>query len=508
MATNFPTSLDSFTNPTPVSDTNTVSHAGQHQNHNDSITALEVKVGVTGSAVNTTLDYKTAEITGGDRGVGKTATQVMTNKTLSTGTKILIGSDATGDTYYNGGSGTLTRVPIGSTGQILTVAGGIPIWSSPTATNTNYAVDSGVANAYIANLSPALATYTAGVLVQFKASNANTTASTVNINGLGVKTIKKSNGNDLSGGEIVSGQVVELEYDGTNFQIISPTANTASSKFGGTGTDGALSVSSGTTNIDLGSAAIVIKNYSSISITGTGSITFTNPNASGTIVYLKSQGNVTITPSTVPCIDLRGIGGSAQTLGTGTTIRGVNGTNGTIGGLQLAPLHTAETIVAHKAIYVFAGSGGGNGDNGDLGGRGGGGMVIECGGALNFTGTINASGSDGAVGVGADNAGGGGGAAGLVVMLYNTLTANSGTITATGGNGGNGGTVSSGTGILGGSGAGSIGGAGGAGGSGNPGVPGNAGGPGAGGGGKGVGASGGTGGASIGGIVIQNTFLV
>lgn len=226
MATNFPTSLDSFTNPTPVSDTNTVSHAGQHQNHNDSITALEVKVGVNGSAVNTTLDYKTAEITGGDRGVGKTATQVISNKTLSTGTKILIGSDATGDTYYNGGSGTLTRLGIGSTGQILTVAGGVPTWASFSATNANYAADSGTANAYVVTLSPALSAYSAGVLVQFKATNANTTTSTVNVNGLGVKTIKKLGGaTDLASGDIAAGMIVELQYDGTNFLMLNPVAN-------------------------------------------------------------------------------------------------------------------------------------------------------------------------------------------------------------------------------------------------------------------------------------------
>ena len=226
MATNFPTSLDSFTNPTPVSDTNTVSHAGQHQNHNDSITALETKVGINGSAVTTTLDYKNSEVTGGDKALGKTATQVTTNKTLSTGTKILIGSDATGDTYYNGGSGILTRLGIGSTGQILTVAGGVPTWGSLSAANANYAGDSGAVNAYVVTLNPALSGYSAGVLVQFKAANANTTTSTVNVNGLGVKTIKKLGGStDLASGDIAAGMIVELQYDGTNFLMLNPVAN-------------------------------------------------------------------------------------------------------------------------------------------------------------------------------------------------------------------------------------------------------------------------------------------
>src|ERR1035437_3459937 len=52
-------------------------------------------------------------------------------------------------------------------------------------------------------------------------------------------------------------------------------------KFGGTGADGALAISSGTTTIDCANAAKVIKNYSSISITGTGTLAFSNPNTNG-----------------------------------------------------------------------------------------------------------------------------------------------------------------------------------------------------------------------------------
>lgn len=58
MATNFPSSLDSLTNPTSSDGLNSPDHAGQHANANDAIEALEAKVGVNGSAVTTSLDYK------------------------------------------------------------------------------------------------------------------------------------------------------------------------------------------------------------------------------------------------------------------------------------------------------------------------------------------------------------------------------------------------------------------------------------------------------------------
>ena len=60
MATNFPSSLDSFTNPsgTDAMDSVTVPHADQHADLNDAVEALESKVGVDGSAVTSSLDYK------------------------------------------------------------------------------------------------------------------------------------------------------------------------------------------------------------------------------------------------------------------------------------------------------------------------------------------------------------------------------------------------------------------------------------------------------------------
>lgn len=62
MATNFPSGLDSFTNPTATDamDSVTVPHADQHADVNDAVEALQAKVGVDGSAVTSSLDYKVA----------------------------------------------------------------------------------------------------------------------------------------------------------------------------------------------------------------------------------------------------------------------------------------------------------------------------------------------------------------------------------------------------------------------------------------------------------------
>lgn len=84
MVTNFPTGLDTLTNPTATDEVAVVSHSSQHANANDAIEALEEKVGQDGSAVTTSHDYKLSGVATGDKAVSKTGTETLTNKTLTT----------------------------------------------------------------------------------------------------------------------------------------------------------------------------------------------------------------------------------------------------------------------------------------------------------------------------------------------------------------------------------------------------------------------------------------
>jgi hypothetical protein len=84
-----------------------------------------------------------------------------------------------------------------------------------------YATDTGAANAYVVTLTHAPASYVAGLRVSMKVANANTGASTVNVNGLGVKSIKRFNGAALAANDLMVGAVVDLRYDGANFILAS-----------------------------------------------------------------------------------------------------------------------------------------------------------------------------------------------------------------------------------------------------------------------------------------------
>lgn len=88
---------------------------------------------------------------------------------------------------------------------------------------SNFYTESGAADAYV--LTPISSflgphQYENGLLVRFRAGNANTGASTVNVDSLGVKNIKQADGStDPSSGDIPTTRDTWLRYDGTNFRI-------------------------------------------------------------------------------------------------------------------------------------------------------------------------------------------------------------------------------------------------------------------------------------------------
>lgn len=132
----YPTTLDD-NSTLPVETTTTplsTNHVTNHTAMRTAIIAIETLLGITASAVTGTVNYILGEITGSDKAVGKTATQTMTNKTL-TSPKITVGSDAVGDLHYTSNvDGTQSRIPIGSDNQILKLNGSTINWENEAAT--------------------------------------------------------------------------------------------------------------------------------------------------------------------------------------------------------------------------------------------------------------------------------------------------------------------------------------------------------------------------------------
>lgn len=80
----------------------------------------------------------------------------------------------------------------------------------------------GTANAITLTLVPALTAYVKGQRFEFVASAANTGATTLNINGLGAKTINRDGGSTVLAGDITNARAVIVIYDGANFQLVNP----------------------------------------------------------------------------------------------------------------------------------------------------------------------------------------------------------------------------------------------------------------------------------------------
>ncbi|MET0183066.1 MAG: hypothetical protein ABW199_09295 [Caulobacterales bacterium] len=144
-----------------------------------------------------------------------------------------------------------------------------------------YAADTGAVNAYVVALAPALGAYGNGKRIQFKATNANTGASTVNVNGLGVRSITRNDGTPLRRGDIPAGGIVDLIDDGSKFLL-----QTSARDFGTMPT-----VASAAT-VDLGA-----QNSNAIAISGAGTITSFGSSASllAPIYYCRLTGAASIT---------------------------------------------------------------------------------------------------------------------------------------------------------------------------------------------------------------------
>jgi hypothetical protein len=86
-----------------------------------------------------------------------------------------------------------------------------------------YATSTTGTDAYSVTFTIPYTAYYAGMTINFKADVANTGVSTLNVDGLGAKTIKKFVSQDLANEDIKPGHIISVIYDGTYFQMVNST---------------------------------------------------------------------------------------------------------------------------------------------------------------------------------------------------------------------------------------------------------------------------------------------
>ena len=111
---------------------------------------------------------------------------------------------------------------------------------------------------------PTVAAYTSGAMYYFTPAATNTSAVTINIDSLGAKNITKEGSTALAAGDLVSGKVAVIVYDGTRFQLVNVTASSSTGNI----TFSTNTISASNTNGDIilsppGSGEVLVNSSSS-----------------------------------------------------------------------------------------------------------------------------------------------------------------------------------------------------------------------------------------------------
>ena len=182
-------------------------------------------------------------------------------------------------------------------------------------------------------MTPALTAYAAGNLFSFVAANTNTSAVTINIDGVGVKSITKSGTTALVAGDIVANAVVLIEYDGTRFQfvnaassgnVVGPASSTANAIPTFSGTTGKVlqdntKVKIVSNNITMDGSTSGTLTVAASAVSGTNTLTFPANTGTAILDYATPAFRNRIINGAM-MIDQRNAGTSVTATGTGSFV--------------------------------------------------------------------------------------------------------------------------------------------------------------------------------------------
>jgi hypothetical protein len=209
----------------------------------------------------------------------------------------------------------------------------------------------------LGTMSPTLTAYAAGQLFYFVAAGANTGAVTLNVDGLGAKAITRDGSTALAAGDINSGEIVVVIYDGTRFQMIN-----AANSFGNTTINGTLTVTGNTglqANVSVTSALSVGGTFavtgaatlgSTLAVTGKSdlpTVSTASANAAVAVITDLSAAGASITSANV--------GTAVVTTGTVTNLTATSASVASVNaGVALLTTATVTNLTATGASIASA----------------------------------------------------------------------------------------------------------------------------------------------------------
>jgi len=180
MASNFPSSLDSFTNPssTDAMDSVSVPHATQHSDLNDAVEALQAKVGADSSGVASSHDYKIAQLESDVAGFtsGKILQVVRATDTTLRATTSTSFVDITGASVTITPTSATSNIIVVFSGEVVSDTAGMPAMEIQITDSSNVAL-SGAEGSFFGNFNSGEYSYNNAIMIGY-ASPASTSAQT------------------------------------------------------------------------------------------------------------------------------------------------------------------------------------------------------------------------------------------------------------------------------------------------------------------------------------------
>jgi hypothetical protein len=160
---------------------------------------------------------------------------------------------------------------------------------------------------YTGTMSPSLGAYAAGNTFTFVVPNTNTTAATLNIDGLGAKALTRDGSTALVAGDLVANAEVLVVYDGTRFQVLNSNSKTNFNLSGTLTVAGNTTLSGGTANgVAYLNASKVVTTGSGLTYSSTGNLYLAAP-SSGTAFNINTgSGAVAIAMGNWPVMQYTG----------------------------------------------------------------------------------------------------------------------------------------------------------------------------------------------------------
>jgi hypothetical protein len=185
---------------------------------------------------------------------------------------------------------------------------------------------------------PVVAAYAAGQMFYFVATGDNTGAVTLNIDALGAKAVTRDGSVALAAGDIKSGEVVVVVYDGTRFQVVSQLNSAGDARFANVSIASSLYVGGVSTFVGNAGFSANVSIASALSVGGVaaitgattigGNLTLNGGTANG-VLYLN--GSKVATSGAVLVFDGTNLG-----LGAGSSASKVTGVSGSGTGLTVS----------------------------------------------------------------------------------------------------------------------------------------------------------------------------